>query len=301
MTGTDLNLSPPKKIIAGELVQLSPLVRRLTAPNPGVLTGPGTNTYLIGQKKITVLDPGPADPSHIAAILKATNNQIESIVVTHTHDDHSPAAKILAEKTGAPLVGASFADDGYQDLTFHADKKIHHGDVISSDEFTLEAIHTPGHVGNHFCFLLRGKGASLEGMLFTGDHIMEGSTVVIIPPGGDMADYVHSLQLLKNYPIQSLAPGHGHLVLQPMDYIDYLVNHRLKRELKVIDALRKTGETSLQNLLPIVYSDVDTSLHLIASISLWAHLLKLQKEKKVTCTEDHGEKNFVLNIYKPQY
>jgi len=142
-------------IKAGEVVQLSPLVRRITAPNPGPLTGPGTNTYILGNinnlvnKKTIVLDPGPDDSSHTDAILNATNNKIDMIVVTHTHDDHSPAAKVLANKTGALLIGATYPDDGYQDLTFHADKKISHGEVITTDELTLEAIHTPGHVGNH--------------------------------------------------------------------------------------------------------------------------------------------------------
>jgi len=273
--------SVPALIVAGEVVQLSPLVRRITAPNPSALTGPGTNTYILGKKKLTVLDPGPVDQLHIDAILEATNNKIDMIVVTHTHDDHSPAAKILADKTGALLIGALYPDDGYQDLTFRADKKIRHGEILATDEFTLEAIHTPGHVGNHFCYLLKDNQLDeKEGMLFTGDHIMEGSTVVIIPPSGDMADYIHSLQLLKQYPIQSMAPGHGHLIQQPMDYVNYLINHRLKREQKVIDALRQCGETSLNNLTKAVYDDVDVSLHLIASISLWAHLLKLEKEGK---------------------
>ena len=269
-----------KAIIAGEVVQLSPLVRRITAPNPGMLTGPGTNTYLIGQKKITVLDPGPADPFHIDAILKATDHKIDRIVVTHTHDDHSPAAAPLAKLTGAPLIGSIYRDDGYQDLTFHASQQITHGELLKSDEFTLEAIHTPGHVGNHFCYLLKQ-----EGMVFTGDHIMEGSTVVIIPPSGDMAEYIDSLKKLKQYPITSLAPGHGHLIEQPMDYVNYLINHRLKREQKVIDGLMRSGETSLKELTKVVYDDVDTSLHMIASISLWAHLLKLQKEGKTTSSK----------------
>lgn len=290
-----------RAIVAGELVELSPLVRRITAPNPSMLTGPGTNSYILGHKKLMVLDPGPAEPAHIDAILKATDGKIDSIVVTHTHEDHSPAASILADKTGAQLIGASHRDDGYQDLSFHADKTIAHGELLATDEFTLEAIHTPGHVGNHFCFLLKKQGSSTGGMLFTGDHIMEGSTVVIIPPGGDMADYIHSLQLLKNYSIESLAPGHGHLVLQPMDYINYLVNHRLKREQKVISALQKMGESSLKDLVAVVYDDVDVSLHTIASISLWAHLLKLQKEKRVLCLREHTEKDFLLNIYKFQH
>lgn len=259
-------------------MQLSPLVRRITAPNPGPLTGPGTNTYILGKEKIIVLDPGPDDPAHLEAILAATHHKIDTIIVTHTHDDHSPAAKPLMEKTGALLIGAEQLDDGYQDLTFHADKTIQHGNLFSTPELTLEAIHTPGHVGNHFCYRLKE-----EGMLFTGDHIMEGSTVVIIPPGGDMADYITSLKLLKQYPIQSMAPGHGHLILEPMTYVDYLVNHRLKREQKVIDGLEKTSGISLGDLTKVVYDDVAPAMHGIASISLWAHLLKLEKEGQARC------------------
>ena len=264
-----------KAIVAGEEVQLSPLVRRVTAPNPSVLTGPGTNTYIIGKNKIAVLDPGPVIDAHIAAILKATKNKMDYVIVTHTHDDHSPAAKVLADKTGAQLIGSVYRDDGYQDLTFHADKSLKHAELLNTEEWTLETIHTPGHVGNHYCYLLKE-----EGMIFTGDHIMEGSTVVIIPPSGDMAEYMDSLKLLKQYPVKSLAPGHGHLVEQPIAYIDYLINHRLKREQKVIDGLIRSGEISLNELTRVVYDDVDTSLHPIASISLWAHLLKLEKESK---------------------
>lgn len=270
----------------GEIVSLSPLVRRITAPNPGPLTGPGTNTYILGNKEMIVLDPGPDDPVHLEAILAATEGKIHKIVVTHTHDDHSPAAKPLAAKTGAVLVGAAHLDDGYQDLTFHADKTVEHGTLLSTAEFTLEAIHTPGHVGNHFCYLLKE-----EGLLFTGDHIMEGSTVVIIPPSGDMADYIASLQLLNQYPIQSMAPGHGQLILNPMDYVRYLIAHRLKREQKVLDGLQKSDEISLAELTQIVYDDVDVSLLGVASISLWAHLLKLEKEGKVSLSR-HGDKSF---------
>jgi glyoxylase-like metal-dependent hydrolase (beta-lactamase superfamily II) len=277
---TDFNLSPCQ---SGEIIQLSPQVRRITAANPGVLTGPGSNTYLVGNNEVAVIDPGPLDPSHIEAILHAGDNKIRWIVVTHTHEDHSPAAAPLAKATGAQLIGALYPDDGYQDTTFQADLSLQHGQQLQTDEFALEAVHTPGHVGNHFCFLLKE-----EGMLFTGDHIMEGSTVVIIPPSGDMAEYLASLQLLKQYPVQALAPGHGKLILQPFDYIDSLIRHRLKRERKLVEALRKAGETTLEALLPVVYDDVDKSLHDIAAISLWAHLLKLEKEGMVLQSSRSG-------------
>ncbi len=263
------------RVNSGELVRLSPLVRRLTANNPSMLTGAGTNCYLIGDKELAILDPGPADSSHIQAILNAVGDTaVRWIVVTHTHPDHSPAAKILAERTGAALVGALLPNDEQQDASFVADRDIHHGDLIEGEGFTLEAMATPGHVSNHFCYLLREEGA-----VFTGDHIMEGSTVVIVPPAGDMADYLQSLSILKNYSLQSLLPGHGDAMLNPIEVIDGLIAHRLQREGKVVDALRSMGAAStIDALVSVVYSDVDPSLHPIAKVSLWAHLLKLEKD-----------------------
>ena len=275
MTVTAGNLSA---CVAGEVIQLTPLVKRITAPNPSVLTGPGTNTYLVGNRDIAVVDPGPHDQSHLDGIMQAGNGNIRWIIVTHTHDDHSPAAVPLAKQTGAQLIGAMYPDDGYQDTSFQVASSVRDGERLVTAEFTLQALHTPGHVGNHFCFLLQE-----EAMLFTGDHIMEGSTVVIIPPGGDMADYIASLQRLLDYRLDYLAPGHGKLVAQPHDYIRYLISHRLKREQKVVEALQRSGQASLEVLVPLVYNDVDPSLHGIAMISLWAHLLKLQKEGRVVC------------------
>lgn len=260
--------------MAGDWVQLSPLVRRLVANNPGAMTGAGTNTYLIGREELAVLDPGPADPVHINAVLDAVGvGGLRWVLVTHTHPDHSPAAAVLAEKTGAELVGCVLADDGHQDRSFSVGTNIQHGDLIVGREFTIEAIATPGHVANHFCYLLRQ-----EGLLFTGDHIMGGSTVVIIPPSGDMADYIRSLACLKQYPVRQLLPGHGDVLNDPIGVVDGLIAHRMGREQKVIRVLRASGELSLADLTPLVYDDVDASLHPVAQVSLWAHLLKLEKE-----------------------
>jgi glyoxylase-like metal-dependent hydrolase (beta-lactamase superfamily II) len=254
---------------------LNTRVRRLVAPNPGVMTGPGTNTYLLGHNEVAVLDPGPALPEHIDAILDAAGDSIRWIVCTHTHPDHSPAWLALAAATGAEVIGASAPDDMFQDKTFEPTVELQHDHVLATSEFTLRAVHTPGHVGNHFCFFLEE-----EGMLFAGDHIMNGSTVVIIPPSGDMKAYIESLQLLLKYPLQTIAPGHGEVMPQPIEVVDWLVKHRLKREQKVIDALRQTGRAPLDELVKVVYDDVDTSLHKMARLSLSAHLIKLQHEER---------------------
>jgi glyoxylase-like metal-dependent hydrolase (beta-lactamase superfamily II) len=256
--------------------RLNTRVRRLVAPNPGVMTGPGTNTYLLGNEEIAVLDPGPAIPEHIEAIVKAGEGKIRWIVCTHTHADHSPAWQAVAEATGAEVIGASPADDMFQDLTFKPATELLHDDVLKTDEFTLRAVHTPGHVSNHFCFFLEE-----EQMLFAGDHIMNGSTVVIVPPSGDMKAYIESLQLLLDYPLKYIAPGHGEVMEDSKAVVEWLVNHRLKREAKVVAGLRALTRASMDDLVKAVYDDVDVSLHKMAKLSLLAHLIKLQQESQV--------------------
>ena len=255
--------------------RLNGRVRRLVAPNAGVMTGPGTNTYLLGDDEVAVLDPGPALPEHIDAILDTAGDRIRWIVCTHTHPDHSPAWKAVAEATGAQVIGASPPDDMFQDTTFKPTLELQHDYVLSTKEFTLRAVHTPGHVGNHYCFFLEE-----EGMMFAGDHIMNGSTVVIIPPSGNMKAYIESLQRLLDYPLQFIAPGHGDVMPEPKAAVDWLVNHRLMREQKVIDGLRSTGRAPLDELVKVVYDDVDTSLHKMAQLSLSAHLIKLREENR---------------------
>ncbi|MEJ2531483.1 MAG: MBL fold metallo-hydrolase [Halioglobus sp.] len=255
--------------------RLNRRVRRLVAPNPGVMTGPGTNTYLLGDDEVAVLDPGPAIPQHIDAILKAGDGRIRWIVCTHTHPDHSPAWQAVAEATGAEAIGASPADDMFQDDTFTPARELQHDDLLSAPEFTLRAVHTPGHVSNHFCFFLEE-----ERMLFAGDHIMNGSTVVIVPPSGDMKAYIESLQLLLRYPLKFIAPGHGEVMEDSHQVVEWLVRHRLKREQKVIAGLRQLGRTSVDALVEVVYDDVATSLHKMARLSLTAHLIKLHQENR---------------------
>ena len=257
------------------ITELSPLVRRITAGNSSVFTGPGTNTYLVGKEEITVIDPGPAMPEHIENIAKACGDDIKQILVTHTHPDHSPGAKLLHQRTAAPVMGMYALHKQTQDKTFKANKVLEDGYEIREIEYTLKAIHTPGHASNHLCYLLEE-----EKMIFTGDHIMEGSTVVIGPPDGNMKQYIESLEKLKQFDISMIAPGHGNLMKDPKSVVDWIVSHRMFREKKVVDALTEFSKANLDQLVEKVYDDVDERLHGIARASLLAHLNKLIEEDK---------------------
>ena len=257
------------------ITELSPLVRRITAGNSSVFTAPGTNTYLVGKEEITVIDPGPAMPEHIENIAKACGEDIKQILVTHTHPDHSPGAKLLHQRTAAPVMGMYALHKQTQDKTFKANKVLEDGDEIREIEYTLKAIHTPGHASNHLCYLLEE-----EKMIFTGDHIMEGSTVVIGPPDGNMKQYIESLEKLKQFDISMIAPGHGNLMKDPKSVVDWIVSHRMFREKKVVDALTEFSKANLDQLVEKVYDDVDERLHGIARASLLAHLNKLIEEDK---------------------
>ncbi|MDA0821641.1 MAG: MBL fold metallo-hydrolase [Proteobacteria bacterium] len=266
----------------GEAVALSSRVRRVTAPNSGPMTGPGTNSYLIGKERIALVDPGPAIDSHIAALIAIVGDRLKWIFVTHTHRDHSPAAKAVAAATGAELVGNIIENDGFQDPSFTEARSLANDECLKTDEFTLRAVLTPGHVSNHVCYLVEE-----DRMLITGDHIMGGSTVVIIPPAGDMADYIHSLERMLDYDLSHLAPGHGDLIDAPHAEVKHLIAHRLKRERKVSDALAKLGPCPLSALLPVVYDDVAESLHQMAAKSLLAHLLKLDTDGRAKLVGDN--------------
>lgn len=272
-----------KIMIAEEVVQISPLVRRITAGNASVFTGPGTNTYLVGMNEVTVVDPGPALDSHIEAIVGASGT-IKQIVVTHTHPDHSPGVKLLQEAVDVPAYGLITETTKHQDKTFMPKKLLSDGDIMEEKEFTLEVIHTPGHASNHLCYLVKE-----EGLIITGDHIMNGSTVVISPPDGNMKHYIESLEKLKNYNLQSIAPGHGEIMKEPQLVAEWIIKHRLDREEKVADALKKAGKGNPDSLVDNVYDDVDASLFPIAKWSLQAHLLKLAEEGRA---KQDGE-NFI--------
>ena len=272
----------------GEVRSLSARVRRILAPNPGPMTGPGTNTYVVGETELVVVDPGPAEPSHIEAILDCVGDRLKFIACTHTHPDHSPAAARVAEATGATLIGRVTADDRHQDLTFQPAAQIEDDDCISGDGWTLRAIRTPGHVDNHVCFLFEE-----EGMVFAGDHIMNGSTVVIVPPGGNMADYIASLRRLLEYDVKVVAPGHGELITDCRDEVEKLVRHRLMREAKVASALESVPQ-SLDGLVVTVYDDVNPLMHEWAKLSLLAHLIKLEGERRALRSTVEGVDHWVL-------
>ncbi len=266
-------------IVAGEPKRLDRWITRITAPNPGLMTGPGTNSYLIGG--VAVIDPGPALDSHVEKILNEAKN-LRWILCTHTHLDHSPAAAILREKTGARVLGRP-APAG-QDATFKPDFVLENGQRVQIDTMSgsvsLRAIHTPGHASNHLCYLLEQTR-----MLFTGDHVMQGSTVVINPPDGDMRVYLQSLERLLDEDIAIIAPGHGYLVGAPHKELRRRIAHRLNRERKVVAALERLEHPSLEEMLPLVYDDVPERVHRVAARSLTAHLDKLLAEGAVRLEE----------------
>ena len=250
------------------------LVKKIIAPNPGVFTGGGTNTYLVGREDLTLIDPGPNIKEHIDEIIRVGENKIKRILVTHTHTDHSPAALPISKVLDVPMYGRLIdGESSWEDETFIPDVILNDADIIKTDEYTLEVIHTPGHASNHLCFLIKELNC-----LITGDHIMEGSTVVIGPPDGNMADYLESLNKLLKYKIDCLAPGHGNFMYEPKKVIESIIRHRLSREAKVLRRLEDVGDIDLESLTAIVYDDVPEQLHPIAKFSLEAHLLKLLKE-----------------------
>ena len=264
----------------GRAVRLSPRIVRVTAPNAGVMTGPGTNTYLVGSEggEWAAIDPGPLNAAHVDALILAAPGPITRIFVTHTHRDHSPNAAALKARTGAIVLGRVADHPDRQDAGFMPDQPLAGGERIAlAPGTTLRVIHTPGHASNHLCYLLEE-----EKTLFTGDHVMQGSTVVINPPDGDMAAYLQSLRGLADLAdcsIEWLAPGHGFLIEEPRRAFEAIVRHRLKREAKVVAALQALAPATAEQLLARVYDDVQPGLHAVAMRSLLAHLFKLRDEQ----------------------
>lgn len=259
-------------------IALGRLVRRILCNNPGMMTGPGTNTYLVGIDEIAVIDPGPDDGAHLDAVAAAGSGRIRWIICTHTHGDHSPGAAGLAERTGAQVL--AFADrDGLV-----CDRHLVDGDTIEGTEFTLRAIHTPGHASNHLCFFLER-----ERILFSGDHVMDGSTVVITPLDGDMGHYLAAIERLQAMrpSIKAIAPAHGHLIEDPAAKLHDYLTHRLEREAQVLSALQSFGVDGAGTaaLVETIYTEVPEFLWPVARFSVWAHLRKLADEGRAEAAD----------------
>jgi glyoxylase-like metal-dependent hydrolase (beta-lactamase superfamily II) len=261
----------------GEVVEIRPLVRRILCDNPSVFTGPGTNTYLVGRRggDIAVIDPGPEDEAHLDRVAEAGDGHIKWILVTHTHTDHSPGAAGLRERTGAEVIGFDERDG------FIPDRRAGDGFRLGATDFDLSGIHTPGHASNHLCYML-----DEERVLFSGDHIMSGSTVVIGPPDGDMAAYLDALRRLRDIDMALIAPGHGDRIDDPHAKVEEYLTHRLAREAAILSALADAGASvRIPEVVEAVYVDVPEHLHPIARHSVWAHLRKLHGEGVVTAPD----------------
>lgn len=272
----------------GECVQVTPLIRRVLAPNPGPFTFHGTGTYLVGRGRVAVIDPGPALPAHVAALERALAGEtITHLIVTHTHGDHSPAAASLQAACGAPTLGygphgagkreAGIAVEEGGDMDFVPDVRLHDGDVLAGEGWTLDVVYTPGHTSNHLCFALREESA-----LFSGDHVMGWSTSVIVPPDGDMAQYLASLAILRARDDRRYYPTHGAPIEKPQDFVSALIAHRLARERQLLACLER-GLRSIASMVPVVYSEVDPRLHPAASMSVLAHLVHMVDTGRVVC------------------
>jgi glyoxylase-like metal-dependent hydrolase (beta-lactamase superfamily II) len=247
------------------------MVRRIVAANPGVMTGPGTNTYLVGIDEIAVIDPGPDDESHLDAIVGCGGDRIRWILLTHHHQDHAPGAAGLARRTGAPVL--AFGGHGLD-----VDEQIGDGFTLSATEFRLQAVHTPGHASDHLCYQLLE-----ERLLFSGDHINNGQTVVINPPDGNMAQYLASLEQLRKLRLKAIAPGHGHLIGDPRAKIDEYIAHRLERERQILTEVGAHPDgITIDDLVGEIYGDtIVEALQPVAARSVLAHLRKLKTEKRV--------------------
>lgn len=267
----------------GVVEEVAPLVRRVVCDNPGPFTFRGTNTYLIGRGEVAVLDPGPVDAAHLAAILRATaGERITRILVSHTHRDHSPGVAALQAATGAPSFGfgphQTPPEQGGEggDHDFAPDVTLPDGGVIASDDWRATALHTPGHCANHLCFALE---TGRDAVLFSADHVMSWSTTVVSPPDGDMAAYMASLAKLAAHEDRLYLPGHGPPLPDPAPFVAALAAHRREREAKVLEALRAVRRATAAALVPAVYGPaLDAKLVPAAARSLLAHLIKLAAE-----------------------
>lgn len=278
----------------GVVQQVSPLIRRVIANNPGPFTFKGTGTYIVGHGEVAVIDPGPDDPAHLAAILAAVaGERVIAIPITHHHADHSPLAGPLKAATGATIYGCAVAgheaDDTGEvkmeaghDHDFKPDVSLCGGGVVSGPGWTLEAIPTPGHTSNHLCYALREENAG-----FTGDHIMGWSTTVITPPDGDMTDYLASLAAIRARDFTTLWPTHGPPIREVAPFIDAYAEHRQERIDQILNALA-AGPGRINDLVPRLYADVDSRLWPAAARSMLAGLIHLVRQGKIATDGQPG-------------
>ncbi|WP_242129344.1 MBL fold metallo-hydrolase [Sphingobium sp. Sx8-8] len=280
----------PADLPTGALMQLSPLVGRVLAPNPSAFTYTGTQTYLVGTRELAVIDPGPDDPAHIAALMAAIGGRpVRAILCTHTHRDHSPAAAPLSAATGAPVIGCApltLDDDGPRadaafDAAYRPDRVLKDGERLSGTDWTLEAVATPGHTSNHLCFALVEEGA-----LFTGDHVMGWSTSIVSPPDGDMAAYMASMQRLLDRPDAVYYPAHGDPVENPQRLVRGMMGHRKQREGQIVRFLERHGASEIPTMVADMYKGVDPRLHGAAGRSVLAHLIDLDGRGIAAATGD---------------
>jgi glyoxylase-like metal-dependent hydrolase (beta-lactamase superfamily II) len=283
---------PPQPWPTGLAEDVEPLVRRVLAPNPSPYTFTGTQTYVVGDPNgpdCAVIDPGPDEAAHIDAIIAAVaGRKVAAIMCTHTHRDHSPAATPLAERTGAPIVGCAplvLAVDGPRsdeafDPTYAPDRVLLDGEGMRGTGWTLTAVATPGHTSNHLCYALEESGA-----LFTGDHVMGWSTSVVIPPDGDMGDYMASLDKLMARDDVRYHSAHGAAIEKPRQLVRGMIGHRRQREAQILRLLGEAART-IESLVEEMYKGLDPRLTGAAGMSVKAHLLDLQKRGRVATSDE---------------
>ena len=271
------------------LEELQPGIARLLAHNPSAFTFTGTQTYFIGSEELAIVDPGPDLPAHVEAMIEAVGGRpVAAIMCTHTHRDHSPASRALAAATGAPIVGCAplaletvgpRADASF-DGDYVPDRVLSDGEAIEVDGRRVVAVATPGHTSNHLCF-----SDELSGALFTGDHVMGWSTTVVVPPDGDMADYMASLELLRQRGDNVYYPAHGPPVLKPQQWVRGLIGHRMQRERQILKRL-EAGDRTITEIVAAAYPGLDPRLVPAAGGSVLAHLVDLERRGMV---EGDGE------------
>jgi glyoxylase-like metal-dependent hydrolase (beta-lactamase superfamily II) len=271
----------------GVAEQVSPLIRRVVADNPGAFTLFGTGTYIVGRERVAVIDPGPDDAAHVAALLRALEGQeVSHIVVTHTHRDHSPAAKPLQAATGAPIWGCGPHGSGRPehageqveeggDAAYAPDRQMADGEALEGDGWTLEAVWTPGHTSNHLCFRLAEEDA-----LFSGDHVMGWSTTIVSPPDGDMRRYMASLKKLIDRAERRYWPTHGAPIEQPQGFVAQLLEHRHERERQILACL-KAGTRTIPAMVARMYTDVPQFLHKAAARSVLSHIINMTEDGRL--------------------